>query len=171
MVSFGRRQGEGTPILTWMADLGLQSLLPQGTTTYEHRGRETTIDLALVSHEMRAAVLKCGIHELELGSDHRAIRTIFSADVSIRERPRYFAPDATPFGNIPVLVDGTTEIHEDQEKGDLLLRTFFPATPAIHPNTESEQAPRGQLADDPPLTVAEVGDAVERIRPWSAGCG
>lgn len=52
------RQGEGTPILTWMAELGLQSLLPRGTTTYEHRGRETTIDLALISQEMRAAVLK-----------------------------------------------------------------------------------------------------------------
>jgi hypothetical protein len=295
-------QGEGTPILAWMAELGLESLLPRGTSTFEHGGRETTIDLALVSNELKGTVLKCEIHEVEHGSDHRAIRTIFGAEVRIRERPRprqnfrktdwsavrrdfaikqqhtpvvasvaeleretktiiqkvkqalnrhtptprwsrymkawwddelttlrdeyttsrnrgtnarrngvhrpdweahtkvalenfrtavkekkkrhwltfledtsnvwkaarYLAPNATAFGNIPVLVDGTAEIHEDQEKGDLLLRTFFPATSVIHPNTESDQAPRGQLAEDPPLTVAEVGDAVERLRPWKA---
>jgi hypothetical protein len=81
---------------------------------------------------------------------------------------RYLSPDASAFGNIPLLVDGSREVHEDQDKSDLLLTAFFPVTPTIDPNIEPSQIPRSLIEDNPPLTAAEVGDAVERIRPWKA---
>ena len=71
-----------------MAVMGLQSLLPRGTPTFERGGHETTIDLALASYWLSRLVLKCEIHDVEHGSDHRAICTIFSAEVNIRGRPQ-----------------------------------------------------------------------------------
>lgn len=44
-----RYRGEATEIIDFMADLGLQSLLPQGTLTFKSTQGSSTIDLMLVS--------------------------------------------------------------------------------------------------------------------------
>ena len=41
----------------------------------------TAIDLMLVSQELASDVLKCKIHDMEHGSDHRAIETSFDVEV------------------------------------------------------------------------------------------
>jgi len=71
------RQGEADPIIDLMSDYALCSLLPRGTKTWQNGGHETTIDLILASEELASAVVKCKIHEIEHGSDHRAIETMF----------------------------------------------------------------------------------------------
>ena len=71
------RQGEADPIIDLMNEHALLSLLPRGTKTWQNGDRESTIDLMLASDELAATVLKCGIHNTEHGSDHRAIETEF----------------------------------------------------------------------------------------------
>ena len=78
------RQGEADPIIDFMSDHSLRSLLPRGTKTWQSGNRETTIDLILTSEELASTVVKCTIHETEHGSDHRAIETTF--DVATPER-------------------------------------------------------------------------------------
>ncbi len=67
--------GEGVPILEWMGKLGLTSLLPRGTITFQRGEAETTIDLALATERLTRDVLRCQVHNVEHGSDHRAIVT------------------------------------------------------------------------------------------------
>src|SRR5271168_4707721 len=78
------RQGEADPIIEFMDDYSLNSLLPRGTKTWQSGNRETTIDLMPASEELASTVLRCAIHETEHGSDHRAIETSF--DVTTPER-------------------------------------------------------------------------------------
>ncbi|KAH7459282.1 hypothetical protein FOMA001_g20100 [Fusarium oxysporum f. sp. matthiolae] len=74
----GKRQGEAGPIIELMREHGLYSLLPRGTKTLEGSGgRTSTIDLVLASTELADEMTSCGIHPIEHGSDHRAIRTEF----------------------------------------------------------------------------------------------
>ena len=78
------RQGEADPIISFMSDHSLCSLLPRGTKTWQNRNFGSTIDLMLASEGLTSTLLKCTIHETEHGSDHRAIETVF--DISIPER-------------------------------------------------------------------------------------
>ena len=71
------QHGEGTPILEWMGDLGMNSMLPRGTKTFKVGPNETTIDLALASDGLYPRLLKCQIHDVEHGSDHWAIVSTF----------------------------------------------------------------------------------------------
>src|SRR2546423_12626968 len=71
------RQGEADPIIDFMSDHSLCSLLPRGTKTWQSGNSETTIDLILASEELASMVMKCTVHETEHGSDHRAIKTTF----------------------------------------------------------------------------------------------
>ncbi|KAJ0132090.1 hypothetical protein HZ326_24825 [Fusarium oxysporum f. sp. albedinis] len=74
----GKRQCEAGPIIELMGEHGLHSLLPRGTKTWEGPGgRTSTIDLVLASTELADEMTSCGIHPIEHGSDHRAIRTEF----------------------------------------------------------------------------------------------
>ena len=75
------RQGEADPIIDLMNEVGLSSLLPRGTITWQAGGYESTIDLVLTSEELRETTVKCGAHETEHGSDHRTIETVF--DISV----------------------------------------------------------------------------------------
>ncbi|KAM4058408.1 endonuclease-reverse transcriptase domain-containing protein [Hirsutella rhossiliensis] len=79
-----RRQGEGQPIVDLMDDVGLCSLLPRGTKTWQGPDKESTIDLVLASAELADEVISCVIHPTEHGSDHRAIQTTF--DIQVPER-------------------------------------------------------------------------------------
>jgi hypothetical protein len=84
-VSLTRRQGEADPIVDFIGDFSLHSLLPRGVTTWARNGQESTIDLIFASQELAATLLKCGVYEIEHGSDHRAIETTF--DIAPPERP------------------------------------------------------------------------------------
>ena len=70
-----RRQGEGEPILQFMAEHQLWSALPQGTTTYSNdsTSKESTIDLMLVPSLFRPMIISCQTYGINHGSDHRAI--------------------------------------------------------------------------------------------------
>jgi hypothetical protein len=80
------RQGEADPIIDLMSEFSLSSLLPRGTKTWHSGEYDTTIDLVLVSEELRESAVKCGIYGTEHGSDHRTIDSTF--DISI-PAPRF----------------------------------------------------------------------------------
>jgi hypothetical protein len=72
------KQEESAPIIDFMAERSLQSLLPVGELTFESdAGRTSTIDLMLATSGLVSDPAKCSIWEHEYGSDHRAIRTSF----------------------------------------------------------------------------------------------
>ena len=73
-----QRQGEADPIIDFIGDFSLHSLLPRRVKTWARNGQESTIDLILASDELAATLIKCGVHEVEHGSDHRAIETTFN---------------------------------------------------------------------------------------------
>ena len=72
-VSLRQRQGEADPIVDFIGDFSLQSLLPRGVKTWARNGQESTIDLIFASDELATTLLKCGVYDIEHGSDHRAI--------------------------------------------------------------------------------------------------
>lgn len=80
------RQDESEPIIDFMAELSLQSLLPAGMITYECVRGKLTIDLMLATTGLAEDLVKCLLWEHEYGSDHRAIATRFSMDVDREER-------------------------------------------------------------------------------------
>ena len=84
-VLLGNRQGEADPIVDFISDFSLHSLLPRGIKTWSRDGQESTIDLIFASNELAATLLKCRVYEVEHGSDHRAIQTSF--DIVPPERP------------------------------------------------------------------------------------
>jgi hypothetical protein len=75
------RQGEADPIIDFMNEFALSSLLKRGTKTWHGRGQdgdyESTIDLVLASENLTDSMVKCAIHGTEHGSDHRTIETVF----------------------------------------------------------------------------------------------
>ena len=73
-----QRQGEADPIIDFIGDFSLHSLLPMRVKTWARNGQESTIDLILASDELAATLIKCRVHEVEHGSDHRAIKTTFN---------------------------------------------------------------------------------------------
>ena len=77
------RQGEADPIIDLMNELTLSTLLPRGTITWQAGGYGSTIDLVLASEELAEAVIRCGVHRTEHGSDHRAIETVFDIEVPV----------------------------------------------------------------------------------------
>ena len=78
------RQGEANPIVDFIGDYSLHCLLPKGTKTWARDRQESTIDLIFASEELSTTLIKCGLHEVEHGSDHRAIETVF--DIAPPER-------------------------------------------------------------------------------------
>src|SRR5947208_2114512 len=60
-----------------MQTLGLQSLLPWGTKTFQRPDGTgiSTIDLILASERVTRTLVKCCIYDIDHGSDHRAIET------------------------------------------------------------------------------------------------
>jgi len=101
------RQGEADELIDLMGELALTSLLPRGTKTWQDRGQESTIDLALASVELSEDVLRCDIHPTEHGSDHRAIETTFDIQVPTRlVKPRLLLKNA-PWNEIRTRVSDT----------------------------------------------------------------
>jgi hypothetical protein len=75
-----RRRYEAEPILDFMSEWNLQSLLRRGTITFEGPQGRSTVDLTLASGTLAAQLIQCKIHPVEHGSDHRAIETTFDVN-------------------------------------------------------------------------------------------
>ena len=67
------RQEESEPIIDFMGELSLQSLLPAGTITYECVRGKSTIDLMLATERLAEDLVECSLWEHEYGADYRAI--------------------------------------------------------------------------------------------------
>lgn len=91
LVATSKRQGEADPILLFMVEFGLQSLLPRGTITFDGGRGRSTVDLTLASSGLARRLLRCQTHPVEHGSDHRAIVSICktAALVTDQRTPRY----------------------------------------------------------------------------------
>ncbi|KAF9728557.1 zinc knuckle [Paraphaeosphaeria minitans] len=99
-------QEESGPIIDFMAELSLQSLLPSGVTTFvSDAGRSSTIDLMLATPELAGDLVKCSIWEHEYGSDHRAIQTRFCIDVGRQERQERLLFKNVPWDKIRQAVE------------------------------------------------------------------
>jgi hypothetical protein len=74
------RRNEGEPIIDFMQEIGLHSLLPVGTITWEHQSRDlaTTVDVVLGSEGIREELEYCRIHTTDYGSDHRPVALSYS---------------------------------------------------------------------------------------------
>jgi len=72
------RQGEGERIIQLMLENDLQSLLPQGTITWESRGLKATINLSLSTSRLAEERIRCMIWPNHYGSDHSHIHTTYS---------------------------------------------------------------------------------------------
>jgi ribonuclease HI len=72
------RSNEAEEILEFAAEYGMQSLLPPGTTTWEHQTQDhcSTVDVILATAGLAGEVIRCGIHPADHGSDHSAIDII-----------------------------------------------------------------------------------------------
>jgi exonuclease III len=66
---------EGEPFVDLIQELGLQSLLPAGITTWEHQSGNTasTVDVLAGSEGIVEHLKYCRIHYDDYGSDHRPI--------------------------------------------------------------------------------------------------
>jgi hypothetical protein len=75
-----QRQNEGEPIIDYMQEAGLQSLLPTGTITWEHQSGNcaSTVDVILGSEGVVDNLEYCRIHHIDYGSDHRPIATSYN---------------------------------------------------------------------------------------------
>ncbi|KAI4732297.1 hypothetical protein E4T50_17119 [Aureobasidium sp. EXF-12298] len=73
------RRGDDWPILQFMVEEELDSMLPRGTITYSHNNgsHQTTIDLVLVSPGLQAAKILCRTSSTDHGGDHKVIETRF----------------------------------------------------------------------------------------------
>jgi len=82
----GVRRDTGEPVISFMNELGLQSLLPRGTPTYD---AGTTIDLSLASQLLVEDLRWCRVWPTQYGSDHESIETAFELEVPQDDvRPR-----------------------------------------------------------------------------------
>ncbi|KUL82055.1 hypothetical protein ZTR_10680 [Talaromyces verruculosus] len=79
-VDHPQRRYEAEPILDFMSEWNLQSLLRRGTITFEGSQGRSTVDLTLASGTLAAQLIQCKIHPVEHGSDHRAIQTTFDVN-------------------------------------------------------------------------------------------
>lgn len=100
-VRSGLRQEESTPIIDFMAELSLESLLPTGTVTYEgSQGQTSTIDLTLATPQLASDYTHCSIWGNEYGSDHRAIHTCFRIERDEHEDQEKLTLKNAPWGRI-----------------------------------------------------------------------
>jgi ribonuclease HI len=69
------RQNEGEPFVDLLQELGLQSLLPAGTITWEHQSGDiaSTVDVIAGSEQIAENLEYCRIYHNDYGSDHRPI--------------------------------------------------------------------------------------------------
>jgi len=85
-VDRGVRAQEGEPIVDFMQQQGLRSMLRSGTVTWEHQsGRScSTPDVVLASHGIADVLTRCSLYAIDHGSDHRAV----ALEANIHAHPR-----------------------------------------------------------------------------------
>lgn len=146
------RQGEADPIIDLISEYSLRSLLPRGTKTWEKNEAATTIDLSLASEEIARTVVRCGIHQKDHGSDHRAIETIFDiATPETESRPRLLLKNA-PWKQISERIESSLRQVPSggtvQEQTDRLMSAVCEAVEALTPTAKpSRYAKRWWTAD------------------------
>jgi exonuclease III len=93
------RRNEGNQIVDFIQEQGLQSMLKAGTITWEHQTARmnSTPDTVFASYRLANAVVRCDIHAVDHGSDHKAIVLETSTQLDNykeRERKRlYYVAD------------------------------------------------------------------------------
>jgi len=141
------RQGEAEPIIEFMNEHQLQSMLPRGTKTWQKENQESTIDLTLGSESLYTTMIKCDIYDTEHGSDHRAIETILDIEMpEFQQQNRYIfknAPWKQINNQINLLLQNTAEYGSIQEQTDRLMavvtNTVFSLTPKAKPTPYSKR--------------------------------
>lgn len=90
-----RRQSEAEELISFMADLGLQYILPRGTITYSARGSASTIDLIFASEHLVNDLESRTIYLEDHGSYHKLLHSRFLIHSESRSTtPRYLFKDA-----------------------------------------------------------------------------
>jgi hypothetical protein len=135
------RQREATAIIDLMSDCSLQSLLPQGTKTWEKGASATTIDLVLASSSLARQVSHCATADADYGSDHRAIETTIDMDMSnFQPRERLLFRNA-PWKGINERIVHTLETlsmgETVQQKTDYLMWAVSEAVHALTPKAKA----------------------------------
>ncbi|KAK8000511.1 reverse transcriptase [Apiospora arundinis] len=129
------KQGEADPIIHFMAEFGLNSLLPRGTKTWSGGAYSTTIDLVLTSEAMKDSLVKCRVLDTEHGSDHRTMETVFelATPASTGQERLLFknAPIAAALATTPT--GGTVQQQTDRLMG-VVLEAVHALTPKAKPS-------------------------------------
>jgi Endonuclease-reverse transcriptase len=135
-----QRQREADPIVDFIGDYSLQILLPNGIKTWARNGQESTIDLIFASEELATALVQCGVHGIEHGSDHRAIKTTFNVAPPKRiiEQRLLFknAPWKAIQERIAKALQNTPIGLGTQEQTDQLMTTVLEAVQALTPKAK-----------------------------------
>jgi len=84
------RTDEAEPVIGFMQENPLSSMLPSGTVTWKHYNGSTcsTIDLLLANSGLSEVCEHCGVHSIDHGSDHIANRAHFVLDTTEYEEKR-----------------------------------------------------------------------------------
>jgi hypothetical protein len=84
------RTDEAEPIIDFIQENALTSLLSSGTVTWEHYNGSTcsTIDLLLATSGLSEVCGYCGVHPIDHGSDHKCIRAHIMLDTIECEEKR-----------------------------------------------------------------------------------
>lgn len=134
------RQGEGDLIIDLMTEHNLCSLLPRGTKTWHARNYETTIDLVLTSEELASEMVRCAIHNIEHGSDHRAIETTFDIETPDRSIEQRLLIKNAPWSAIKARIATnlctTPRGGSVQEQNDRLMAVVLEAVQTLTPRAK-----------------------------------
>ncbi|KAJ0131146.1 Ubiquitin conjugation factor E4 [Fusarium oxysporum f. sp. albedinis] len=134
------RQGEADPIIDLMNDFMLRSLLRRGTKTWQSGDYETTIDLVLASEELADANIKCAIHGIEHGSDHRTIETVFDISVPAPKQEERLLFKNAPWKEINSRITDTLRSrpvgNTVQQNTDRLMLAVLDAVQALTPRAK-----------------------------------
>ena len=90
------RQGEADPIIDFIKDHSLRSLLPRGIKTWQNGNYKTIINLILVLDELVSTIIKYMVYGTEHGFNYRAIEMIFNVAV-----PKHALEQKILFKNAP----------------------------------------------------------------------
>jgi hypothetical protein len=140
-----KRLDEADPIIHFMADFGLQSLLPRGTITFAARSQRSTIDLVLASEGLTTKLNRCQIHPVEHGSDHRAIQSVFdtTSPASVLDIPKWLVRQAdwgevrrhlSHLNDNPVNIETPAELEQQSE---VLIQEVTRALDQVCPKSKS----------------------------------
>ncbi|CEJ62807.1 Putative Remark: Mars [Penicillium brasilianum] len=150
------RQGEADPVIDFMNEFALSSLLKRGTKTWHGAGQsgdyESTIDLVLASENLTDSMVKCAIPRTEHGSDHCTIETVFDASWSPPKHPERLLLKNAPWKEINVRIANTlaaTPLEGTvQQKTDRLMSAVWEAVHALTPKAKPSPHAKRWWTDD-----------------------